>query len=476
MSTNEDIDNCFGCKNKYYEPRLLPCGNSLCHFCVTEKTIVNVIEFECIMCKNIHQIPEDGFPLNSPLIYQLNKRVENDKMKDVHKFKTIIADIGKKLEEAEFELSNGEYVIKEHCIELRRQVQLAKEEKIQLINDTSDDLIKRIDIYESDRLTSYLKVNKDQFTNILSKIKSEISRCNENMLELVIGSKILNRELNLVRNLQARLATEKENIQSLLFKCELLEFFEKYKNENVLGDLELSSFDSIDFNKLKSIDLKTHFDLENVDDEYETNFFVTKIGFIITIATDPKLKILLFDQNRTLKRTKKINVSRLEHTIGSSDSLKKICIHFFKNDQKYLAVFDENLEQLHEIQVNGLKIGNDDSLIFIYFKETNSLSVYDWSLKLIENNWHEVKLQKFLSNPSFIQYINDKYYIVKGNEDESETLQVISENGILLNKIDFQYCCNAFVGSNNRFVYVDQDRFDGENFSVSTRKLLPINI
>ena len=128
-------------------------------------------------------------------------------------------------------------------------MQLAKEEKIQLINDTSDDLIKRIDIYESDRLTSYLKVNKDQFTNILSKIKSEISRCNENMLDLVIGSKILNRELNLVRNLQARLATEKENIQSLLFKCELLEFFEKYKNENVLGDLELSSFDSIDFKK-----------------------------------------------------------------------------------------------------------------------------------------------------------------------------------------------------------------------------------
>ena len=146
-------------------------------------------------------------------------------------------------------------------------------------------LFKKIDTYESDRLTSYLKANKDQFTNTLNKIKSEISRCNENMLDLVIGSKILNRELNLVRNLQERLATEKEKIQSLLFNGDLLEFFETYKNENVLGDLELSSFDSIDFNKLKSIDLKTHFDLENVDDEYETNFFVTKIGFIITIAT-----------------------------------------------------------------------------------------------------------------------------------------------------------------------------------------------
>ena len=67
---------------------------------------------------------------------------------------------------------------------------------------------------------------------------------------MVIGSKILNRELNLVRNLQAILATEKEKIQSLLFNGDLLEFFETYKNENVLGDLELSSFDSIDFNRL----------------------------------------------------------------------------------------------------------------------------------------------------------------------------------------------------------------------------------
>ena len=43
---------------------------------------------------------------------------------------------------------NGDFLIQTHCTEIRRQVQLAKETSIQKIEELTEQLIDRINIFE----------------------------------------------------------------------------------------------------------------------------------------------------------------------------------------------------------------------------------------------------------------------------------------------------------------------------------------
>ena len=74
------------------------------------------------------------------------------------------------LNEAEFNLANGDYIISEHCRELRRQVQLAKEIRLKDINDPSDEMFKQIDSFEKDRMNAYLALNREQQSSKLKEI------------------------------------------------------------------------------------------------------------------------------------------------------------------------------------------------------------------------------------------------------------------------------------------------------------------
>ena len=45
---------CPQCKSELDEPRRLPCGNSVCSYCVN--TTENPNEFNCILCQSCHQV------------------------------------------------------------------------------------------------------------------------------------------------------------------------------------------------------------------------------------------------------------------------------------------------------------------------------------------------------------------------------------------------------------------------------------
>jgi hypothetical protein len=73
-----------------------------------------------------------------------------------------------------FEMENGEYLITEDCRELRRQVQLTEEEKIEEINKHCDALILKIDAYEERCKSKYKEMNQQkQKANELIKSVNE---------------------------------------------------------------------------------------------------------------------------------------------------------------------------------------------------------------------------------------------------------------------------------------------------------------
>ena len=79
-----------------------------------------------------------------------------------------------------FEMDNGDYIITEACKELRRQVQLAKEEKIEEINQQCDALFLKIDAYGEKCKSKYKEMNEslnhhfEIFLLFYSSIKREL--------------------------------------------------------------------------------------------------------------------------------------------------------------------------------------------------------------------------------------------------------------------------------------------------------------
>ena len=81
------------------------------------------------------------------------KKAETTHLNDIeidnqNKFKSLFDDLKKRLNQTELDLMNGNSFIKEHCKEIRRQVQLAKEIKIQEIEKIAEEIFDQIEKFE----------------------------------------------------------------------------------------------------------------------------------------------------------------------------------------------------------------------------------------------------------------------------------------------------------------------------------------
>jgi hypothetical protein len=63
----ESILICEVCDNKMVDPRILPCGKSVCHRCVDILADSDKNRVKCQNCAKTHEIPDEGFPKNSAL-------------------------------------------------------------------------------------------------------------------------------------------------------------------------------------------------------------------------------------------------------------------------------------------------------------------------------------------------------------------------------------------------------------------------
>ena len=63
--TNQ-VDNiliCQQCRGQLEGPKILPCGETICSFCVSSIQI-NLNIFECLVCKQKHEMSKNGLPDN----------------------------------------------------------------------------------------------------------------------------------------------------------------------------------------------------------------------------------------------------------------------------------------------------------------------------------------------------------------------------------------------------------------------------
>ena len=94
-------------------------------------------------------MPNDGFIVNQLAVKLITKKPkEISRGQEAEKLKENFRSLDEMVNKLIFEMNNGEYLITEDCKELRRQVQLTKEEKIEEINQQCNALFLKIDIYQ----------------------------------------------------------------------------------------------------------------------------------------------------------------------------------------------------------------------------------------------------------------------------------------------------------------------------------------
>jgi hypothetical protein len=69
--------NCPICEEIYDDPKILPCGETICMKCIPKMiekyNLTNVSHLKCLFCKKIHEIPKSGFPSNKIVVNLINE-------------------------------------------------------------------------------------------------------------------------------------------------------------------------------------------------------------------------------------------------------------------------------------------------------------------------------------------------------------------------------------------------------------------
>ena len=164
MQIDENL-KCHQCENIYQNPKSLPCGESMCEFCIRE--LLNSLkngqkEFECPLCQSSHAIPNDlQFPDNKSLMKLLNQQP-----KEIQIHSKIVKDFKASLEENRIKcidlksylINNGIDKVQEHCLNLRISVQLSAETRVKEIHELREHTILEIDKFENDCIKDLSKL------------------------------------------------------------------------------------------------------------------------------------------------------------------------------------------------------------------------------------------------------------------------------------------------------------------------------
>jgi hypothetical protein len=239
------IDNqllCRKCEGKLDIPKILPCGESICSFCETSIQVNNQM-FDCLVCKDKHKMPENGFVISKSMSKILEIELSKVSRGEAYdSLKKLSAEILKKFNLIKLRINNRTDLVKEHCVDLRSDVQLKAEEAIQQVNDISSKIIEEIDEYERE-LIEFNKTNSkslDVFNDVVKELESFHTLSIEYLNKNEIDDKLVKKSNEEAANLIKRADIEIENLKSIIFDRNILKFEKNNEklNDTIFGTLK----------------------------------------------------------------------------------------------------------------------------------------------------------------------------------------------------------------------------------------------
>jgi len=243
--------NCAKCKERLDEPRMLPCGDTVCSRCLSYIQM-NKNQFKCIVCNEQHLMPEKGLPINKALLAFLSMQPsEIDRGRSIEELKEKLKILRTNITSLSFSATHAEDKIKGNCIELRNQVQLATELAIQQISVLNEEMINEINQFETYCIKS-CQLNEEHVHKALKSAK-ESELFHSNWSQYLNKTKINDDEVAKacieVTKLNEKVELEKINLESIL--C--YGFLKFIKNPNKFERLILGSFELVRSNFIESL-------------------------------------------------------------------------------------------------------------------------------------------------------------------------------------------------------------------------------
>lgn len=183
-----EIIICPICSNKYNDPRILPCGRSMCFDCIQ-----NIIDknntLNCNLCKGKHERPPNGFIKNMDLSKLLeSKSKEIYRSETVEELKAKLKDLDLKSSALCNDLKNNEMIITNRCDLIKKDVSSVADRIHRKVNKYVEDMFKIIDDYQNECISKFkLNTNyQNSINNFLNEANLFYSKWNDYLTELVI--------------------------------------------------------------------------------------------------------------------------------------------------------------------------------------------------------------------------------------------------------------------------------------------------
>ena len=223
---------CKQCEGRLDIPKILPCGETICSYCETSIQVNENNMFDCLVCKDKHEMPKNGFLISKALSEILSiKLTKVSRGKAFDLLEKSLDNMLKKRSYIELGIENSTDFVKEYCIDLRNDVQLATEDVIQQINDINVETINEIDEYEKE-LIEFNKTKPeslDSFNNTVKRLEAFHALNTEYLNQNEVDDDTIVKSNEEANNLMKKADIDIQNLKYFIFDGNILKFEKKFQ-------------------------------------------------------------------------------------------------------------------------------------------------------------------------------------------------------------------------------------------------------
>jgi len=338
------------------------------------------------MCQKAHKNAE--FPV-SKYLNELMKTSPSEVFRGdlVERFKTNLNEIESRKTELEAILLNGADRVKEHCIELRLDVDLATETAIEEIRQHRDTILKQIDDYEA-KTVALIQTGEKARSEFESSIKSMDEFAKEwksYLMKAKIDEKEVAEKNEAALELISKAEEEKWKLNSFVFNKEIILFVKNDKSVEMgnIGVVKYRHVASLDLEDLKHIDIK---DIVNggkrvqvypQDDRTYCLLFVDSTWSVLT-------RVIMDSDKKIISPTKTFTSNSTSYPIYPFVKHKNnIFVNNFSGSY-FLVKLNLDLSVVKSINIgNNISfLSANDAHVYTYY--LNQLYVYNNELQLLK--------------------------------------------------------------------------------------------
>lgn len=419
-------------------------------------------------------------------------------------YKSIVNDIIESVNQAEFCMNNGQFLIEEYCADLKSKIKAAKEKKLKDLENTEKEMIDYINYYEKQSVELFSKLDRQRFENQMFTFKSLIQNRNSEIAKVSFNKIDFFKLIDEIKQTREEIKMEQEELKSLIFNSnEIIMFKSSEKNnfeEKLLGYLDFQALDTLNYNDLPRVSFginQLKAIINGIMDNYSTLVDIDDVynGFrnISEIRMLPNKTLhIFFELNAKCSGTMLFSVILSKNfypglsmsKLNDSDNQFRLKPRVYYSNRKTfivthqenfasILVYDENHAPPKEIKILNrtvIDINNDRiyvistrEYVYEYISDSINLEIIDFKIQQIDLNkpyYVSTDLKEFLrfeSNKKFYWVLRDSNDIRILDESNGLIVKIIRDSDV--NRIDIDSRKNLVLFKNDKLVFYSVNGF-----------------